>query len=161
MDAITKSLNDPSWWFSTVIIAIAASVMAGFAKDWLEDRYGIFLRWSSTKRQQMRDDRNAIIAGWSSSESLLTVALLKMLFWTTGYFALALMLLIYITYLRLKFNYDGLLGVDGLSQRQIFKLSLGVLAVAYYTFKVTRIVFVTADMIKAFREARGLPPFAE
>lgn len=161
MESITKNLNDPAWWFSTVLIAVFAGIAAAFAKDWLEERYGIFLRWSADKRAQTKAERQLLISRWSSSEALLTIAILQMLFWTSGYFAMALMVSIYITYLRLKFNYNGLLGVEALSHRQIATLSLSVLAVAFYSFKVAGIVSVTADMIKAFRTSRGLPPFAE
>jgi hypothetical protein len=36
MDAILRNLSDPAWWFSAFLVAIIASVIAGFLKDRVE-----------------------------------------------------------------------------------------------------------------------------
>ena len=35
MDKILEHIQDPSWWFSAFFVAILASILAAFVKDWV------------------------------------------------------------------------------------------------------------------------------
>lgn len=56
MDTIFNNLKDPSWWFSTVIIAIIASVIAGFVKDRVEKWLATI--FASLRQTQMKHEEN-------------------------------------------------------------------------------------------------------
>jgi hypothetical protein len=53
MDKILKFLQDPSWWFSAFFIAIIASILAAFAKDWISNLIshfsGSYRKWNQKK----------------------------------------------------------------------------------------------------------------
>ena len=48
MEQISQTVRDPAWWFTAVVVAIVASVVGGFTKDY---RLGWFLTWSKARRQ--------------------------------------------------------------------------------------------------------------
>jgi protein-S-isoprenylcysteine O-methyltransferase Ste14 len=60
MDKILKFLQDPSWWFSAFFVAIIASILAAFAKDWIGNLIshfsGSYRKWNQ-KRVAAQNER--------------------------------------------------------------------------------------------------------
>lgn len=67
MERISTNLVDPVWWFTAVFVAIVASLIAGFARDWLTlwmaKRIG---RFRDRRRSQLRK-KARLIRGYRSS----------------------------------------------------------------------------------------------
>lgn len=77
MDGIFKNLQDPAWWFTAFVVGIIASVVAGFAKDYLEKKFGVFWSRSKARRDRARLTRQKNIEAWSENEGLVAILLLK------------------------------------------------------------------------------------
>ena len=100
MESILSNLRDASWWFTAVLIGTLASIAAGFLKDYLERRYGLFLKWSASRRELARAERAKAIDEWSNSEGLVMVVLLKTTYTLLIFTASSLLVALYITYIR-------------------------------------------------------------
>ena len=161
MDAIIANTKDPAWWFSAFIVAIIASIIAGFFKDWLERRFGLFLRWSRDARDRARANRAAIIEAWSSSEGLLAIALLHMLYLVITFIALCLAVSLMGLHLELKYGDKPLTSIAQLSPRKAVAFAVGWVAVFVYGVRVFQIVGRSQEAISAFRTNRNLPQFAK
>jgi len=58
MDAISKQVNNPEWWFTVVIVGLIIGVVAAYAKDWLSSilstiskRYRIYAEKNNKNRE--------------------------------------------------------------------------------------------------------------
>ncbi|MEL6333386.1 MAG: hypothetical protein AAFQ76_12430, partial [Cyanobacteria bacterium J06626_26] len=74
MDKILELLKDPSWWFSALFIAIMASVIAAFLKDWISSIISIFSSsyrdWSNKKAIE----QNKYIQALAGNSTLLIIS---------------------------------------------------------------------------------------
>jgi hypothetical protein len=50
MNSIVSQINNPAWWFTTIIVALFVSLLAGFLKDWLYSWLGKHVRAYRLKR---------------------------------------------------------------------------------------------------------------
>jgi hypothetical protein len=65
MRRIIDLIRMPEWWFSAVFIAIIASVIAAFAKDWISRGLSAIsqaYRTRATLREAMREEKAAVLA---------------------------------------------------------------------------------------------------
>lgn len=77
MKQILEYLRDPSWWFTAFFIAIISSVIAGFAKDYLE-AVGSNLSTTAKLRQVRRsENRERFISALENSESYLLLSMIR------------------------------------------------------------------------------------
>jgi hypothetical protein len=57
MDEIVKALKSPVWWFSACFVAILASLVAGYLKDWCSlGAASLSSRMRQRRRRQLRKD---------------------------------------------------------------------------------------------------------
>jgi hypothetical protein len=52
VERISSNLSDPAWWFTAVFVAIAAGVIASFARDWLS-------LWMARRKERFRNRRRS------------------------------------------------------------------------------------------------------
>lgn len=146
--AIQKTLQDPSWGLSTVPIGVIVGILAGFGKDWLEKRFGIFLNWSAAKRQQRKAEREDSISMWSSSEGMVTIIFSLLLLRSLFFFGFGTVtLMIFLS----PPDQDAII--------LPVRIALGVfpLFLSIYGFKLTYSLALVADILKAFTKSRSLP----
>jgi hypothetical protein len=65
---IIELVKKPEWWFSAVFIAIVASLIAAFAKDWISRGLSVFSQLYRTRRllrEAKLDEEAAILAAHS------------------------------------------------------------------------------------------------
>lgn len=79
MDKILELLKDPSWWFSALFIAIMASVIAAFLKDWISSIISIFSSsyrdWSNKKAIE----QNKYIQELAGNSTLLIISYFRVM----------------------------------------------------------------------------------
>jgi hypothetical protein len=155
MEDIISNLRSPSWWFTAVLIGVIASVTSAFIKDYLERKLGVFLAWSQHKRDSLKQERQRILDKWSSSESLLTIALLRMLYAIVILMSECMILGFYVTILRI--NYNTALTTHVLSFMQITYIIFGAVSLIWLSFHALSRIFLVQECFRRFREARDLP----
>lgn len=156
MQSISANLRDPSWWFTAVVIGVTASVAAGFLKDYIEGRYGLFLAWSRRQSDRRRLSREEALNRWSSDESLLTIAFLRMLYSVVVFTAFGMLYTHFVTFLRLKHDTDSVLNA-ALSTKQVLTLAIGGISMLWFSFETAERVFRVQSCFRRFRDERGLP----
>lgn len=158
MESINKYIQDPSWWISAFFIAVFASIIAGFAKDFIVKKFGSFLAWSKVHRKKLRDERQKYIEAWSSNEKLLIISLVGMLFYVVCFCCIATLIFICFIYLMLlRLSTDA--GIPALSTKKIVAFTFVVLLASFYAYRATGIIFRSIDAFKMFCKKQGLPPF--
>ena len=64
MDSIIKNLQDPSWWFTGVVVAIIASLLAAYIKDVFNFAFsaisGRYKRWREIKKAKETEEIDEI-----------------------------------------------------------------------------------------------------
>jgi len=161
MENIYKYLRDPGWWFSAFVIAVVASVIAGFAKDYLERRFGVFLNWSRSRREERRQERARLIAAWSANETLLAVVLLQTLFAMVICVSMGIVCILLVAYLGVGFGFTGIGLVVGPPWSGVFVLGGSLIAFLYVSFRTVVLVSRASNIVKTFRRKRELPRFFE
>jgi hypothetical protein len=159
MASILSSVKDPAWWFTAVFVAVIAGVVAGFAKDILERKFGIFIAWSSRQRQEARKRRIAAVQAWSSSEGLLSLAVLQTIYWSLATIGTGIVSALVLVYLSLKHSSPGL-GI-------VSSFSLGEVALLFIVFggffelsvRVMVLLGKTNEAMRKFRQKENLPAF--
>ena len=159
MDNIYKYFRDPGWWFSAFVVAILASIIAGFAKDYVEKRFGFFLARSRTRRSELQNKRARLIAAWSASEALVILAFLQMLYSFAVFAGAATLVVVYLSYLRLQYGFTGIEQAAVLPVRTALVLAVATLVLVATAVSTVRIVSVTVDILNSFRRKRDLPSF--
>lgn len=157
MEAIYKYLKDPGWWFSAFLVAILASIIAGFTKDYLEKHFGIFLTWSRSRRVELREKRATFVAAWSASESRVTILLLHVLCFVVFFVGMLILLGVWISYLKLKYGFATIEEVGVLPWRAAFGLTVSVLFAVYAGVKTMRMISRAIEAMDAFCKTRALP----
>ena len=76
MDEILELINKPTWWFTTIFIGVAMSVLAGFIKDIVQERYSRFIKSWGERSKEKKADRDNRINRLSSSDHELYLAML-------------------------------------------------------------------------------------
>ena len=77
MRQILEYLSDPSWWFTAFFIAIISSVIAGFAKDYLETLGSKLSTTAKLKQARRSENRERFISALENSESYLLLSMLR------------------------------------------------------------------------------------
>lgn len=67
MDAITKELSNPAWWFTAVLAAIAINILSSYVKGWT-DRH--LARWSERRRERSKAERDT----WEKEQKTMAVS---------------------------------------------------------------------------------------
>ncbi|MEL6128821.1 MAG: hypothetical protein AAFP00_03440 [Bacteroidota bacterium] len=108
MDKILELLKDPSWWFSALFIAIMASVIAAFLKDWISSIISIFSSsyrdWSNKKAIE----QNKYIQELAGNSTLLIISYFRVMV------GIILFTSCFLAYLLFQF------GEDLVSEKQAF-----------------------------------------
>lgn len=90
MDQIALYLKDPAWWFSAFFIAIVASVIAGFAKDRIEQWFSHISTKARQIQAQRMEARERMISALAENEGFLTIAMIR----TVGHLIISLCFII-------------------------------------------------------------------
>jgi hypothetical protein len=102
MESIFNYLKDPGWWFSTVLVAIVASVIAGFLKD----RISILLSHFSQKFQEFsakrKIEQEELINILVNNQAYLSLALLKVIFMAVIFMGTTIKFLLMPIYAEIK-----------------------------------------------------------
>lgn len=77
MRQIFESLRDPSWWFTAFFIAIISSVIAGFAKDYLEALGSNLSATAKLKQVRRSENREKFLCALENSESYLLLSMIS------------------------------------------------------------------------------------
>lgn len=88
MEAILNYLKDPGWWFSTFIIAIIASVIAGFLKDyiekWLSTIFSGLKSWRARREEARKKLIEAVLADQMYFQIVLFRTVIAYIFFVIG-----------------------------------------------------------------------------
>lgn len=160
MSSIVENLKDPSWWFSAFFIAIVASVIAGFAKD----RLGL-LAASFSSSIKLRQEKR-LIAKQAQIEQLVENETLLILKSIQAGVATILSLLIFIMFLlspmwaEVMNNWCGTASFDPSCKLNpqslaiIASFTFGLLSV-YSTYKVSSVLAISSEAVRAYRRKHG------
>ena len=151
MDTIANHLRDPGWWFTAVIMAIIAGIVAGFSKDYLEKRYDLFLLHSAKRRQEARLLKERSIEAWSENESVLIIDILQTLYYFIGSSLLTILMVMTLQFNQTKY------GVSQLSNLRIFGLFLLFVLTFRLNWVFVKQALHSNDCLRRFCKAKGLP----
>ena len=161
LNAITNNLLDPSWWFTAVFIAVFSSIIAAFAKDYLERKFGFFLAWTAKTRAERSAHREEVIAAWSSNEGLLTIILLRMLYSVVLFLFGGTVLVLYVTYIKLKFpSTTGLTGMEEVPLRMLATFLILTLLTSNLAYWAGTRISLAQACLKRFESSKKLPKLA-
>lgn len=156
LNSIANNLRDPSWWFTTFIIGIIASVAAGFAKDYLETRFNLFLAWSRPKREQARLRKQESIEAWSKNESRVIIVLLTSVQFVILCFSFLTFIIVHLDYLKLRYGMTGITTLDKLPIQQAIWLLIVFLLTLWLSWRTVRILAYSAACLRRFCQSQGL-----
>jgi hypothetical protein len=148
-----NNLKDPAWWFTAVLIAVLASTSASFLKDYLEGKFNFFLSWSVKKREQARINKQEIINAWSSSETLLIIAILYGVYSFLIFVAVFIFITICLSSLDVKYK----LTHEAIRVKHIIGLALALICLSWTVWTTARMFICVGACIKKFCQSRGLP----
>ncbi len=158
MDAITKNLFDPSWWFSAFFVAIIASVAAGFLKDRIERFISKVSDSFRRRRATALELRTKTIEALVENPTYLSFALhratLRLVLWVMATLLfVSTPILLYVT----PQSDDTLmwLGQKELARNVLMPL-LGV-ASAFIGFRTATTLSIVVEALQQFRKKNGLP----
>jgi hypothetical protein len=77
MKQIFEYLRDPSWWFTAFFIAIISSIIAGFAKDYLEALGSNLSTAAKLKQARRSENRERFLSALENSESYLLLSMIR------------------------------------------------------------------------------------
>ena len=162
MNSIVTNLLDPSWWFTAVVVAILASIIAAFGKDYIERRFNIFIAWSADRREDKANRREAVIAAWSKTEALLIILLLRMLYSVLLCLTSGTLTSLYVTYVRLKFpSTDQVTGLSAAPVRYLVSVAVLTLLSSVLAYSTVTNISLTEACFRRFRDARNLPKLTD
>ena len=156
MDQIMNYIRDPAWWFSTVLVAIIASVIAGFMKDRISQLISHvstrFRLWSQKRTQQQEE----LIVVLSENPNYLLMGLGKAIMMAvmfTGTIIIYLILPVHAKFQPLSSlpSIDGLL--NSIASVVIYPF-FGGISMAY-GYRTTSCLSVITKAIKKYREKNG------
>jgi hypothetical protein len=159
MASILSYVKDPAWWFTAVFVAVFAGLVSGFAKDILERKFGIFIAWSSRQRQEARKRRSAAVQAWSSSEGLISIAVLQTIYWSLATIGVATLGTLYMVYLSLKYRTPGLGIVSGLPPAEVVTVFFVFGGLFDSSARVMVLIGKTNEAMRKFRQRENLPAF--
>jgi hypothetical protein len=159
MASILSSVKDPAWWFTAVIVAVFAGVVSGFAKDLLERRFSIFIAWSSRQRQEARKRRNAAVQAWSSSEGLISIAVLQTIYWSLATIGCGILGALFMVFLSLKHRAPGLGIVSNFTPVEVVALFFVFGGFFQLSARVMVLIGKTNEAMRKFRQRENLPAF--
>lgn len=158
MDQIKNYISDPAWWFSTVLVAIIASVIAGFIKDRISLLFSHvsarFRLWSQKRTKQQEE----LIAVLSDNPNYLLMGLGKMLMMATMFTGTIIIYLILPVYAKFQ-HLSSLSSVDGLFNSIVSVVIypfFGGIAMAY-GYRATSALSVITKAIRKYRQNNGFP----
>jgi hypothetical protein len=158
MEPIFNYLKDPGWWFSTVLVAIIASVIAGFLKDRISTFLSHFsqkLRDRSTKRKIEQEELINILV---SNNTYLVLAFLRVIFSVIMFIGTMTMFLLMPIYAEIKpssLNSEISSAIKFFFSISVFPL-LGGLSMGF-GFRATSGLNIVAKAIKRYRIENKLP----
>lgn len=110
MDKIIANLQDPSWWFTSVVIAIGASILAAYAKDFIEfflSRFSTRAKRAFDRRRRQREEKLKILV---NNPNILVIEYIRAAIYIIVFsFSSACLFLVSIWY---KISYDFRLSVN-------------------------------------------------
>ncbi|MDE2107263.1 MAG: hypothetical protein KGL39_59245 [Patescibacteria group bacterium] len=158
MDQIKNYIADPAWWFSTVLVAIIASVIAGFMKDRISQLFGHvskrFRIWSQKRTQQQEE----LIAVLSENPNYLLMGLGRTLMMAIMFTGTIIIYLIFPVYAKSQ-PLSSLPGVDGLINSiasVVIYPFFGGISMAY-GYRATSALSVMTKAIRQYRQKNGFP----
>ena len=77
MKQIFEYLSDPSWWFTAFFIAIISSVIAAFAKDYLEALGSNLSTTAKLKQVRRSENRERFLSALENGESYLLLSMIR------------------------------------------------------------------------------------
>ena len=88
MDAITKQVNNPEWWFTVVIVGLIVGVIAAYAKDWLGSILSSLSARFRTYAERRYMARAAEVQRLTANPQLLVIEYIQCMFVLAGTIAL-------------------------------------------------------------------------
>jgi hypothetical protein len=158
MEAIIKNLSDPSWWFSAFIVAIFASIIAGFLKDRIERMLSkfsdSFRRWRATKLELRTKTLEALVENPVYLSFVLHHLNFGIVLWVL---ATLLFLATPILHSMETSSDTALIFLDQNDlPRIVFMLLMGVLSVVI-AYRVAIRASIVFEAIRLYRKKHGLP----
>lgn len=77
MTQILEYIKDPAWWFSAFFIAIIASVVAGFAKDYIQSWIGNLSAKAKQRQSRRSEDRERALTALEENETFLIISMIR------------------------------------------------------------------------------------
>jgi hypothetical protein len=131
MNRIFENLQDPSWWFTAIFVAIIVSVFAAYLKEVLSK----FLSHFSTRinkwrqKRKWRNYRVAIITG--RDPALLLISVVWIIFMFQVWVFMGLFLILLPVYVDVSINRPELFFKFGSSENAIHSVKWMTLAIAF------------------------------
>lgn len=161
MQKILEHLRDPSWWFTAVVVAVVASILAGIIKDFAERRFNLFLAWTRESRERRRRRRKEVVAAWSRSEGTVALSVLKLVFVTNVLVGVGVIWAIGRMVDRRPHDPVAHSDMLGLGIWGMFSLAIQVFIVAYVAYHTSVQALLTQEIVGEFCRKHGLPFLAE
>jgi len=77
MDHIIADLKDPAWWFSAFVVAIIASVVAGFTKDFIGRGIAAFSQHYRVRLNLYKTEHGAVVETLAQNEGFLIITFVR------------------------------------------------------------------------------------
>jgi len=74
MEHISQYLNDPAWWFATVLVGILASLVAAYLKDYIGRFFASLSLHYRTRKEKSDRRQQLLVAEWAEDTTLLLLA---------------------------------------------------------------------------------------
>jgi hypothetical protein len=158
MESIITHLSDPGWWFSTVLVAIIVSIIAGFLKDRISQLIGHTSRRFSEWSKRRKEQQEKLIETLSENPDYLLMGFMKVILQAVMFTGTIVIYLVYP--IHAEFNPPS-------TNPDLSNALKAILSVAIYPFfggmsmaygyKATSGLTVVAKAIKKYREKNGLP----
>ena len=158
MESIIKYLTDPEWWFSTVLVAIIASIIAGFLKDKISELIGHTSRRFRECSQQRRNQEEQLIEALSENSEYLLMGIGKVISRQIMFTASLIIYLLFPIYAE----FSPVITKSELSNslKTILLIAIyplfGSLSIVF-GFQATSSLLVIAKAVKRYRKKHDLP----
>ena len=158
MTSIINNLGDPSWWFSTVLIAIIASIVAGFLKDQISYIIGRTFNKLKDWSQKKKKTEEELIEALSNNPNYLLIGLGIVIFMTIMFIGTMILYLLFPMRDALHpINIDsGLSNLIKLISSIAIYPFFGGLSM-YFGYKSTSSLSLIGKATKRYRIKNGLP----
>lgn len=162
MTQIAEYIKDPAWWFSAFFIAIIASVVAGFAKDYIQTWIGSLSTKARERQAKISEHREQVLAALEANEGFLilslirAVAMLVLMMTTIILFVLSPMWSEVFSAWCQAVPADPTCSIGGRFISLFASIGFGSTA-AFVSFRAMTFIRIAMQGFRRYRQRRGLP----